>query len=158
MEVILPRFRQGDFYGGIDAGVDRILGAIEGEKLPPPAPRRAAPIEQGYDWLQLAFFGLIFLSFLHAVLLPLLGRAGSSLAMGGLAGAVIWLLSSLLGVSLFVGVVVFLLSLFSPATSGRRWTSGGGWSSGGFGGGGFGGGGFSGGGGGGGGGGASGSW
>src|SRR3954469_18444088 len=37
-EVITPRFRNGDFSGGISAGVDRILRVVEGEKLPAPAP------------------------------------------------------------------------------------------------------------------------
>lgn len=35
-ENIVPRFRAGDFYGGIQTGVARILGAIEGEPLPAP--------------------------------------------------------------------------------------------------------------------------
>ena len=35
-EIIVPRFRQGDFYGGITAGVDRILRVIDGEPLPKP--------------------------------------------------------------------------------------------------------------------------
>src|SRR5258707_11064595 len=32
---ITPRFKQGDFYGGIRAGVDRMMRTIEGEPLPP---------------------------------------------------------------------------------------------------------------------------
>ncbi len=35
-EDIAPRFKQGDFYGGVSAGVDRMLGVIGGEPLPPP--------------------------------------------------------------------------------------------------------------------------
>ena len=35
-EIITPRFRSGDFAGGISAGVDRIIGVIDGEPLPPP--------------------------------------------------------------------------------------------------------------------------
>jgi len=38
-EAIVPRFKAGDFYGGITAGVDRILRVIEGEALPPPEAR-----------------------------------------------------------------------------------------------------------------------
>ncbi|HSD60573.1 MAG TPA: YgcG family protein, partial [Burkholderiales bacterium] len=38
-EVIVPRFRQGDFAGGIDAGVGRMISVIEGEPLPPPQQR-----------------------------------------------------------------------------------------------------------------------
>src|SRR5450759_2670896 len=39
-EVITPKFRNGDFAGGISAGVDRIVAVIDGEKLPAPAPRQ----------------------------------------------------------------------------------------------------------------------
>ena len=39
-EIIVPRFRQGDYYGGITAGVDRILRVIDGEPLPKPEERR----------------------------------------------------------------------------------------------------------------------
>src|SRR5688572_8255129 len=42
-DMIAPRFREGDFYGGIMAGVDRILRTIEGEPLPPP---KAEPRQQ----------------------------------------------------------------------------------------------------------------
>src|SRR5258708_12625500 len=39
-EIITPRFRSGDFAGGISAGVDRIIGVIDGEPLPAPPPRQ----------------------------------------------------------------------------------------------------------------------
>src|SRR6202043_1557719 len=39
-EVITPKFRSGDFAGGISAGVDRIVGVIDGEPLPVPAPQQ----------------------------------------------------------------------------------------------------------------------
>ena len=42
-EDIVPRFKQGDFYGGITVGTDRILRAIEGEPLPPPKPQASLP-------------------------------------------------------------------------------------------------------------------
>src|SRR5471030_2155824 len=35
-ETITPRFRSGDFAGGISVGVDRIIRVIDGEKLPAP--------------------------------------------------------------------------------------------------------------------------
>ena len=37
-EDITPRFRNGDFAGGISAGVDRIISVIDGEPLPAPEP------------------------------------------------------------------------------------------------------------------------
>src|SRR5688572_31953205 len=36
-ELIVPRFREGDFYGGINAGLDRMMRVIDGEPLPAPA-------------------------------------------------------------------------------------------------------------------------
>src|SRR5512140_1885383 len=36
-EIITPRFREGDFYGGISAGVGQIIRVIDGEPLPAPA-------------------------------------------------------------------------------------------------------------------------
>src|SRR5487761_1135797 len=42
-EVITPKFRNGDFAGGISAGVDRIIGVVDGEPLPAPEP------QQSYD-------------------------------------------------------------------------------------------------------------
>ena len=41
-ERVSPRFRAGDFAGGIDDGVDAILKAIEGEALPAPRAGSAA--------------------------------------------------------------------------------------------------------------------
>src|SRR5712672_2917740 len=38
-EVITPRFRSGDFAGGISSGVDWIIRVIDGEKLPAPEPK-----------------------------------------------------------------------------------------------------------------------
>jgi uncharacterized protein len=46
-EAIAPRFRQGDFYGGISAGIDRIVKLAEGEPMPPPAQR---PERHGSSW------------------------------------------------------------------------------------------------------------
>src|SRR5262245_38066835 len=37
-EVIVPRFREGDFYGGIAAAADRMIRVIDGEALPEPSP------------------------------------------------------------------------------------------------------------------------
>src|SRR5258708_36325254 len=37
-EVITPKFKAGDFAGGISAGIDRIIKVIDGERLPAPEP------------------------------------------------------------------------------------------------------------------------
>jgi uncharacterized protein len=160
-EVIVPRFRQGDFHGGIAAGVDRILRVIDGEPLP--APEERSPAERrgiGSILPVLMILALVVGGVLHAVL----GRFPGALVTGGAVSVVAWMLAGALSVALIAGIIAFLFTLLGGGMGGRG--SGGGGVGGGFGGGfggggfggGFGGGGFSGGGGGFGGGGASGRW
>ena len=62
-EVITPKFRQGDFAGGIDAGVDRIIGVINGETLPVPQPQASHGTDLDFDSLTsfapVALFGAL---------------------------------------------------------------------------------------------------
>ena len=39
-EQLAPKFRDGDFAGGIDAGVDALIGLVDGEPLPAPSAQR----------------------------------------------------------------------------------------------------------------------
>jgi uncharacterized protein len=162
-ETIVPQFKAGNLYNGIDAGIDRMLGVIDGEPLPPPQPAWRG---SGWDqWLPLLFMVAVIVP---SVLRRMLGRGFGSAASASLAGIVAWFIAHFLPVAIGVGVVAFFVALFGGIGPGR-WTGGGrggfgggGWGGGGWssGGGGFGGGGggWSGGGGGGGGGGASGRW
>ena len=160
-EVIVPRFREGDFFGGISAGVDRMIRVIDGEPLP--APAKAAPAV-GDGVLQILPVLLILAVVAGAILRRMLGRFVGSAATGGVVGGLAWLLAGTLAIALLAGIVAFFFTLVSGVGgSGRRYYGGfpgGGWGGGGWGGGGFGGGGggFSGGGGSFGGGGASGRW
>lgn len=162
-ETITPLFRQGDFYGGVDAGLDQMMRVVDGEPLPPPDERwQGRGSGGGSQMLLLAVFGVFFIS---GILRRLFGRGIGSLMIGGVTGGIVYLVLSALGVALLAGTMALIFSLFLSAMSGSTWSSlprqggwGGGFGGGGFGGGGFGGGGFGGGGGGFGGGGASGSW
>jgi uncharacterized protein len=154
-EVITPRFREGDFFGGISAGVDRMIKVIDGEPLP--APARSAPQLDGgvFQFLPIV---LIAAMVVGGVLRALLGRGLGALATGGAVGFLAWILAG----TLFIGVLAGLLAFFFTLVGGfRGGLPGGGYGlRGGWGGGGIrsGGGGFGGGGGGFGGGGASGRW
>jgi uncharacterized protein len=156
-EDITPRFKQGDFYGGIRAGTDRMMRLIEGEKFPPAA-AHATPRGDNFDW-NLLFLAMIIVSIASGALRPMFGRVPGAGIGGGIAGFVAWLIASSFLVAGIAGAIVFLMTVLG-GTRGGNWSSGGGgWSSGG---GGFssggGGGGFSGGGGSTSGGGAGGSW
>lgn len=154
-EDIVPRFKQGDFSGGVEAGVTRMMRLIEGEPLPPPRSRVQSNLSGFFET------GMLFIIlgiFAGAVLDMFLGKGTASLAAGLGAGGFAWLISGLFLVGIVVAVIV-LIGVLGRGHGGGNWSTGGrgGWSGGG-GGGWSGGGGFSGGGGGFGGGGSSGSW
>ncbi len=145
-ERITPRFREDDFFGGLQGAADALGRIIGGEALPPPAESRAAP---DGDWPLFVLFALTVLSRWARTAFGLLGALVTASLAGGLAW---WIIGSLLAAA---GAALFIFFM-SFATGGGRsgWHTGGG----GYSGGGGGGGGFSGGGGGFGGGGASGRW
>src|SRR6516164_8060925 len=47
-EMIVPRFKRGDFDVGIAEGITHMIGVIDGERLPPPAPE--ATHAPDLDW------------------------------------------------------------------------------------------------------------
>ena len=167
---LTPRFKQGDFAGGLNAAADQIMARVTGENLALPEATRARSGKgaNGFQWTDLAVF-LFFAAPIGARLLSgVLGRKLGALATGGAVGVLAWVFTSsllLAGGAAVLGMLFALfVSLAAFAGLGRSGGGGGlGWpaSSGGYGGGGGGGGGggFSSGGGGNfGGGGASGSW
>lgn len=164
-EAITPRFKQGDFAGGLDAALDQLMARIRGEALP--APTAQAPSDgAGFQWMDLAIFVFFAVPVLAAVTRAVLGPKLGALATGGAIGAIAMAMTASLLIGALAALVALVFALFSGL--GRHAGSGsghgigsGGWSSGGGSGGGSfgGGGGFSSGGGGDfGGGGASGDW
>jgi uncharacterized protein len=126
---ITPRFKLGDYDGGVEAGVDRIVSVVNGEPLPEPDKkweRHGGGLGNALPLL----FVVVFVA--AGVLRSLFGRLFGSLATGGLAGVIAWVLSHALPLGLGAGVLGFLFAMLLG--SGRGWTAGGGgW--GGFGGG-----------------------
>jgi len=161
-EIITPRFQQGDFYGGIAAGVDQIVRVIDGEPLPKPTGKRGGDTVGIQQYLPVL---LILALVLGVVLRSVLGRFPGSVVAGGIVAVIAWFLVGTAFIAIVAGVIALLFTLVGGGMVGRS-VGGhrGGFGTGGFGGGfsggggGFGGGGFSGGGGGFGGGGASGRW
>jgi uncharacterized protein len=162
-EYIAPRFRAGDWYGGIHEATGALTKLVNDEPLPPPLVEDE-PVSG--DRVQTALFMAMFAAlFLRGVFgrAPALARGG---VVGAGAGGIAWLVSGLTALGIGAGVLGLFFGLFGGgggggfANRGGRggfgggsWGGGGGgWSSGGGGGG------FSGGGGGFSGGGASGSW
>ncbi|WP_313952011.1 YgcG family protein [Accumulibacter sp.] len=151
-ETITPRFKQGDFYGGIDAGVDAMTKVVADEPLPAPRSegRQQARVGDAFDTLLFAGIFLVFV--VGRVLRAVFGRLLAAGIVAVAAAVIASLLLSSLLLAAILGLVAFVVSLFAGALSAGRGTSrggpwgGGGGRSGGFsgGGGGFGGGGASG--------------
>ncbi len=150
-EVISPRFKQGDFYGGLDAGLNSLIGLVDGEPLP--APSNAQVSGMGImDILPILMFGgLITGLFLRSMFGTFFGSALN----GGLVGGVVTILGVALGGAAVLGIVAFFITMMLggrgingyggvPMGGGGGWSGGGSSSSWGGGGGGFGGGGASG--------------
>ena len=119
-EVIAPLLKHGDFFAGIDAGVDRILKVVDGEPLP-------APQKQGYnedEWLS-ALPLVILLAFVSgAIFRAMFGRFFGSLVAGGVTGLISWIVLSVLGAAAIAAILAFLFNLFAGAVGGAN-----GWSS-----------------------------
>ena len=150
-EIITPRFKQGDFYGGITAGVDQIIRVIDGEPLPEPSRKPVGGTAGLQQYIPIIF---IIALVLGGVLRSVLGRFPGALVTGGAVAVVAWLFAGAVSIALVAGVMALLFTLFGGGMGGL----GGMGHRGGFGAGGLGGGVFRGGGGGFGGGGASGRW
>lgn len=133
-DIVAPYFRQGDYYGGIAAGVERIIKTVAGEPLP--APQAGAQSKPGtaFENIEsLLVFGLILVFVVGGILRAVLGRFAGSGVIGAVAGTLAWIIGGALIGGIVVGVIAFIMSLFGGvARSGGR--SAGGWSSGGFGG------------------------
>lgn len=158
-EIIAPAFKQGDFSGGIGAGVQRMLSVIAGEPLPPPTVRLTGDTSNIGQYIPILF---ILALFVGGALRSVLGRVPGSIVTGGALAAVAWLFAGGAIVAIGAGVLGLVFTLLGGGMGrsgayhvGGRHVGGLG---GGFGGGFGGNGGFSGGGGGFGGGGASGRW
>jgi uncharacterized protein len=160
---IAPRFKQGDFDGGVEAGVSSIMAVVKGEytATPQDAQQRKKGSSRAMTLLIFLFVACVVLGAISKVLGGVAGAVGlpiiASLLFSG-AGIVILAILALVG--FFGGLLLSIL--FGGGGRGGGIGGGpflgGGFGGGSFGGGSFGGGGFSGGGGGFGGGGASGNW
>jgi len=104
-DVMIPFFKQSDFYGGLSEGVDSLFALIRGEPLPAPAGGERVPDSDLGGIFGLSILGGIFggriLRFLFG---PLLG----GLIAGAGAGVLVALFGLPILFSLFVGFFVFM--------------------------------------------------
>ena len=135
-EDITPKFKAGDFAGGITAGVNRMIRVIDGEQLPAPEPPHwQSPGSFSIDPFNP--FLIISVLLFGGLMRRTLGRLIGSAATGGLVTLVAWYLFGSLLAAVLAGVIASIFVMFSDGITspapGRR-GRGGGWSGGGYGG------------------------
>ena len=150
-DIITPRFKQGDFNGGITAGVEQIIRVIDGEPLPASKGMSAGNTPDIRQYVPIIF---ILALVVGGLLRSALGRFPGALVTGGAVAVVAWLFAGAISIAAVAGLMALFFTLLSGGLGGHGIRG----HHGGFGTGGMGGGGFGGGGGGFGGGGASGRW
>lgn len=139
-EIITPRFKQGDVYGGISAGVQQMIRVVDGEPLPAPAPTSAGGAGAFQHYVPLLMLvALLAGGILRGILGRNLGAATTGVLVGGLA----WLFIGAVSIALLAAVAALVFTLIGGGFGLPGYRGGYGRGGGGFGGGGFGGGGGS---------------
>lgn len=129
-ETVAPRFRAGDFPGGIEQGTDKIMGVLQGEALPPPPQKKRATAQASN------LEGFLVLCVLAALVVgPLLrmilGRFLGATATAGVTGAAAWFVIGGMVFPIVIGAIVFFVVLLMGSLSSRGRGGYGGWSTGG---------------------------
>lgn len=106
-EVMAPRFKQGDFYGGINSSIDTLIGLVSGEQLPAPTSPRmhAGNLE---NMLPLLFFGAVILA---SMLRSIFGRGIGGVLNGGIVAGLAWILGVGLILTIVFGLLAFILTI-----------------------------------------------
>jgi uncharacterized protein len=133
-EIITPKFRGGDFAGGISAGIDRIIRVIDGEALPAPAARQKPSSVSLENFDPLNPFLIIPVLLFGGLMRSMLGRLVGSVAAGGLVTLLAWYFVGSLLAAVLAGVITSIFVMFSdsitsPTPGGRGrgddWVAGG---------------------------------
>lgn len=155
-DAITPRFREGDFAGGLQAAADQLMARISGEGLPEPPQggTRTPSADAGIDWFDLAIFLFFAVPIAGAILRGVFGAKLGPLLTGGGTGLVALAVTSSVVLAVIAGMVALVVALASgsfgtglgrhsrggrhgPWIGGGWGGGGGGWSGGGGGGDGF---------------------
>jgi len=136
-ETIVPRFKQGDYFGGIDRGIDQMIKLVDGEVLPATSAQRS---DLQADFGRLAPLLLVIAVVVGGALRAALGRLPGAALTAGAAGLIVWFLAGTIAIAVFGALIAFVVTLIGGGTGlhgGWHGHGGGHYRSGGFGVGGF---------------------
>lgn len=133
---ITPRFKQDDYAGGVEAGVDRIMGLIKGEALPAPAARASERVSlEDIQWGPMLAFLFFAVMIGGGIARKVLGNKLGSLVTGGLVGLFVNSLTASLLLAILAALAAVVFTLVSSVGRSFRGTGGGGFGGSGSGGG-----------------------
>lgn len=130
-ETITPYFKNGDYAGGIDAGVMQLMKLIEGEVLPVPSESQGGQQDEGI-FMFILFGGLIAGFVLSSVMGRMMGGMLAGLGCGVMAVLVFGITFFL---ALFIGLMIFFIVGIRSSVGRHTWTNRGGGFGGSYGGG-----------------------
>ncbi len=106
-EVMAPKFRQGDYYGGLNDATDVVMRLIDGEQLPAPAQsqNKGGGIS---GMLPLLLIGGLVLG---GILRGMFGSFFGGALTGGAIGALAWILGGGLLLAIIFGIVAFFVTM-----------------------------------------------
>ena len=126
-EVIVPRFRETDYGGGIESGITAIMQAIRGESLPEPSRKsQRAPHADSVSMISVLLF-VALIALLTGITQPSNGRAAMA---GAISSGIFGLPTMAVGMTLwlsaiFIGsIAAILASLYARRSWGRVWDVG----------------------------------
>lgn len=125
-QAITPRFKEGDFASGLDAGAGQIMLLIRGEALP--TPRQSTGFGNvGFDWVDLALFAFFAVPVVGGLIRSVLGAKLGALVTGAGVGALALFVTASLLLASLAGIVALVITLFANFSRGKGSSRG--WSS-----------------------------
>lgn len=123
-QAMAPRFRQGDYAGGLDAAVDQLAARIRGEALPP-VDEQARATALGESVLEVAVLLFVALPFINAAARGMLGRKLGALATSAGAGALAYVFTTSVALAVLAGLIALMYALFASVAAALSTASGG---------------------------------
>jgi len=119
-DAITPRFKQGDYAGGLDAGAEQIMALIRGEALPAPAQNvKGGGAIADFQWQDLAIFLFFGVLVVGSIARQVAGNKLGAFLTGGVVGVVAMVLTASLWIAILAGVVAVVFALVSGMRGGR---------------------------------------
>ncbi|WP_041377693.1 TPM domain-containing protein [Polaromonas naphthalenivorans] len=107
-EIIVPQFKQQNYYGGITAGVGQIIRIIDGEPLPATSEKPVAGLDGFQQYVPFIFIAALAVG---GALRVWLGRVPGAFVTGAGIALVAWFVAGVLSTALLAGLMALFVTL-----------------------------------------------